>query len=198
MGGPFFVGGWPGLMRFESNAKPKPPELRALTRLNKALGLAKGNAVVRADGGRQATVSRNIRSKGRKSCIFAGRRIERFAQKQITRSMIGGPSADNSSGAVAQLETRPLKSAHTRSLGTAAFRQRRAAPARDGAAPPPRLTRAVTIEDPAWIVLFGGNPDIARRADGPAARGSYVRPSCGLSAFSRTIRLSTCCGSWLA
>ena len=95
--------------------------------------------------------------------------------------------------AVAQLEL-ALEVDTPQIIGYGALRQRRAA--RAMARPAAALDQAVTIEDRMDGALAGTliSPSSRRTSSSRILRA----PQCGLSAFSRTIRLSTCCGSWLA
>src|SRR3981189_3651514 len=78
-------------------------------------------------------------------------------------------------------------------IGHGALGQRRAA--RAVARPPATLDHAVATEN-RMDGAFGRYSDIA--AEPPDRSSRILRaPQCGFSAFSRTIRLSTCCGSWL-
>jgi hypothetical protein len=105
---------------------------------------------------RQATLAEHP-FEGRKSCVFAGR-IERFAQKQITRGKVGDGQWITLP-AVAKLEL-ALEVGTPQIVGQGAFRQRRAA--RAMARPAAALDQTMTIEH-RMDGAFGRNPDMSGR-----------------------------------
>src|SRR5687768_8977665 len=78
-------------------------------------------------------------------------------------------------------------------VGCGAFGERRAA--RAVARPAAALDQAVAIEHRMVVLLAGTLTSPSSRL---TSSSRILRaPQCGFSAFSRTIRLSICCGSWL-
>src|SRR5947209_15623722 len=148
-----FCCGWPGLMR----SMPIPSRshhTESFERLNKALGLAKGTPLSERMPKRQAAFPEQPLE--RSNCRLFARGIERLAQQQVTRGMIGDRQRITVA-AVAQLEL-ALEVGTPQIIGCGALRQRRAA--RAMARPAAALDQAVTIED-RMDRAFGGNPDIA-------------------------------------
>ena len=148
-----FCCGWPGLMR--SMAMPSlSHQTESFERLNRALGLAKGTPLSeRMASGRPR--SRNSRSKAVQGGVFAGR-IERFAQQQEARGMVGDGQRV-AVPAVAELEL-ALEVGAPQIIGGSALGQRRAA--RAVARPAAALDQAMAVEN-RMDGAFGRNPDVA-------------------------------------
>jgi hypothetical protein len=75
-----------GFDAFDCNTESEPPH-RELRQVEQCIGTGKGHAIVRANGKWQAARAEQL-FKGCARCIFACR-LERFAQKQEARGMVG-------------------------------------------------------------------------------------------------------------
>ena len=127
-----FCCGWPGLMR--SMAMPSlSHQTESLERLKRRVRAGEGDAVVGADGLRQAALLEEL-LEGGDGEVLAGR-LERFAQQQEARGVVGDGQRVAVS-AVAELEL-ALEVGAPEVVGGRARRQRRAAgaPARPARTP---------------------------------------------------------------
>jgi hypothetical protein len=142
-----------GLDAFDGDAEPEPPD-RELGEIEQGIGAGKRHAIVGANGERQAALVEQP-LEGR-DCRLFSRRIERLAQQQEARGMVGDCQRI-AVLSIAELEL-ALEIGAPQLIGSGARRQRRAARAvaRPAAAP----DQAMAVED-RMDGAFGRNPDIA-------------------------------------
>jgi hypothetical protein len=175
-----------GLDAFDSNAEAQPPH-RQLGQIEQRIWTGEGNTVIGADRQRQAALTKQP-FEGREGDLLANR-FQRLAEKQEARGVVGDGEWVAIT-TVTELEL-ALEIGAQRSL--AAESSDSGVPRARWRGPPLRLTRPWRSRT-AWMVLLAGTripPESLRTRSSRTLRA----PQCGFSAFRRTMRLSTCCGS---